>query len=252
MTERGTVSDKGMVMEAVNGIIGKLVSLQAVLKEMYDIEQVNKRLPLTVAEMRKQIEPWEIEIESCRREIVEGKANIRAIEAEIQVQEDRLTQIIKRAQLVNKTKELEAVELEQQTATSQIQNLKQQGRDLKTRIEANEKRLAELEPEYQAHEEKIGVEETRINGEIEVNAGRIAVLRGQREEMIVGIDLPTLARFERILNSKNGIGIVPIVSNSCDGCHMRVPPQMVGEIKRGGKLVTCLNCSRILYVTPQG
>ena len=88
------LSDKGMVMEAVNGVIGKLVSLQAVLKEIYDFEQINKRLPLTVVEMRKRIEPWKMELESCRREIVEGKANIRNVEAEIQAQEDKLTVII--------------------------------------------------------------------------------------------------------------------------------------------------------------
>jgi len=234
-------------MESMSDTIAKLVALQSILKESYDIEQVNKNLPLSVREMRKRIEPMGREIEGAAKEAEGLRSRGSAIEAELQAQEDRLQEVNRRMNEVSKTRELEAVEAEQSASHARIEALRDEQMGIRARLEALKKKLAELEPEYASHEERILAEEARVQEETDTNKARIQGLRETREKMAVGIDLPTLNKFERILNSKNGIGIVPIVHESCDGCHMKIPPQMIGKVRRGQEIVTCLNCSRILY-----
>jgi hypothetical protein len=235
-------------MAAKKEVVAKLVKLQSVLKEAFDLDQTNKLLPLSVAEMRKRIEPMRSEIEGSKKEQQDLQARSGEIETEMGIQEDRLQEINRRMNAVSKTRELEAVEAEQSSTQARIESLRDEQGGIRSRLEALKKKLVEMEPEYAVHEERISAEEARVQEEMDKNKGRIQVLNETRETMVVGIDFPTLNKFERILKSKNGIGIVPVIQGSCDGCHMKVPPQMVAKVRSGQEIITCLICSRMLYI----
>jgi predicted nucleic acid-binding Zn-ribbon protein len=49
------------------------------------------------------------------------------------------------------------------------------------------------------------------------------------------------------LQSKGGLAIASVKNNSCGGCNMFVPPQVINLIKMYDSIVTCEMCNRILY-----
>ena len=57
----------------------------------------------------------------------------------------------------------------------------------------------------------------------------------------------TLEVYERVLDIREGLALVPVLNDSCGGCHRRLPPQVINEVYLKAKLVTCENCNRILY-----
>jgi len=57
-----------------------------------------------------------------------------------------------------------------------------------------------------------------------------------------------LLEYERILNSRDGLAIVTVKGNSCGGCNMLVPPQVINLIKMYEHIITCEMCNRILYI----
>jgi uncharacterized protein len=57
-----------------------------------------------------------------------------------------------------------------------------------------------------------------------------------------------LKEYERILLSREGLAIVTVKDNSCGGCHMLVPPQVINLIKMYEHIITCEVCNRILYI----
>ncbi len=61
------------------------------------------------------------------------------------------------------------------------------------------------------------------------------------------IDPNGLSRYEKILNNKNGIAVVPVIDTACSGCQMKLNPQMINLVKMQDRLVECDMCSRILY-----
>mgnify|MGYP001217061023 CR=1 FL=1 len=235
-------------MDTLHDVIAKLVNLQAVLKEIYDIEQCNKRLPEHIQRMRSGIEPEKNEIDACTSELNENETRRGQLALELKELQDRIQDISRRMNSVSKSRELEAVEHEFSAANDKINDCKRQDSELRSRNEFLVRHLDGLKPDYEQQLGKIEAEEARIRAEIAENQLRIEALRKERENMVVGIDIPTLTRFEKIVNSKNGIGIVQVINDSCDGCHMRIPPQMIGRVKRSQELVTCLHCSRILYL----
>ena len=38
-----------------------------------------------------------------------------------------------------------------------------------------------------------------------------------------------------------------VENNTCQVCHMRLPPQTVIDVKKGRKVIVCNSCQRILH-----
>jgi predicted nucleic acid-binding Zn-ribbon protein len=77
----------------------------------------------------------------------------------------------------------------------------------------------------------------------------LADLQAKRPEYITGIDESALARYERLFKNKGGRALVGVVHHACGGCHMQLPVQVIRACQGHQEIVTCTNCSRILYHT---
>lgn len=54
--------------------------------------------------------------------------------------------------------------------------------------------------------------------------------------------------YDRLRQNKRMNAVVPIRNEQCAGCHMKVSPNLVNELRRGQKLMTCESCSRIVFL----
>lgn len=92
----------------------------------------------------------------------------------------------------------------------------------------------------------------KIKAEVELDIKqlneKLAALNTSRKRAVeADIDPQVLELYERILENKGELAIVPVDGEICSGCFRSVRPQVVNEL-RLGKLKTCENCARILYV----
>ena len=121
-------------------------------------------------------------------------------------------------------------------------------------MQKEEKNLAELNESLDNDRKNIdsSVEEYNdglavLDSEIEGHKGRLAELESEEKQYEEGIDPDIIFKFERIIKSKQGKGIVAVKGNVCDGCHMILPAQFANEVHDGEKIVFCPYCSRILF-----
>ena len=73
-------------------------------------------------------------------------------------------------------------------------------------------------------------------------------MKAQRGGLAAKIDKIALAKYDRIIKSKDGLAVVPVLGESCQGCFRIMPPQVIHEIRMKKDLVTCENCARIIYL----
>jgi len=71
----------------------------------------------------------------------------------------------------------------------------------------------------------------------------------ERDRLADGLDAATLARYERLLESRGDNIVVGVGGTICGGCHMKLPQQVFLMAKAQQEPVTCPMCSRILYYT---
>lgn len=116
----------------------------------------------------------------------------------------------------------------------QVDKIKQEMDQEKVSLQKEEKACAE--------------QKKRIEDDVKQIDGRLAQLETQRKQILPAIAPKILAQYTRILNNRDGMAIVSVKNNSCLGCNMSVPPQVINLIKMYDRLITCEVCNRILYV----
>ncbi|MBI1821105.1 MAG: hypothetical protein HYR79_05280 [Nitrospirae bacterium] len=111
-----------------------------------------------------------------------------------------------------------------------------------------------LKNEAALHEAEFKEQETKFLEtvkEIEKEISRLLEEKSQFEEERKKVsgqaNKKILAQYEHLLASKKGTAILALNGTTCPGCHMNLPPQLIAEVKRNDKMLTCSHCYRILY-----
>jgi len=82
---------------------------------------------------------------------------------------------------------------------------------------------------------------TRLSDQIERD-------RATRTELVQTVDGDLRRKYEMIFSRRGGLAVVEIRSGTCQGCRMRVPPQLFNEIQRNHEqVILCPSCQRMLY-----
>jgi len=68
-----------------------------------------------------------------------------------------------------------------------------------------------------------------------------------RHELVAKIQPQIHSQYQKLLGTKAGVAMAEARGESCSGCYMSIPPQVFVNVKKNESIITCPNCSRILY-----
>ncbi len=228
--------------------IYNLAGLQKIDSEIYALNE------------EKSLKPEEIKaLESAYEE---KKAHLGEIEkVSLDIQKKRKEEELTLAANEENRKKLQTqlyslkTNKEYQTMLQQINDSKTDALVIEDRIlrlfEENDKLKSEVDKEKTvlAQEEKVSNEiKESIQSRVKEIDERLAQLDAQRRQILPNIGAKVLAQYERILANRDGLAIVGVGEETCLGCNMQVPPQVINLIKMYERLITCEVCNRILYV----
>ncbi|OGS19342.1 MAG: hypothetical protein A2219_06825 [Elusimicrobia bacterium RIFOXYA2_FULL_50_26] len=210
---------------------------------------------------RKQMEtlPRQVEeknnlLAGCRAELDEGKKS--ATQFQLLRKEKEIELATKENDIRKHSMELNSVKSNDayRALMSEIEKAKQDKSKLEEEIlllmdniDQESAGVKVKDTELKNNEIKIKVEITALENEYKKMQETLAQLDAARNEYAGKITLELLQRYEFIRSAREGVAIVPINDSSCGGCHITLRPQIINEVYKGLDLVTCDNCSRILY-----
>ena len=237
-----------MTMEEV---LKKLRSLQEILAQKFEIEREMEEIPKILAtrtellnRMKKSYLEKTQEYETKIRYIEELRN--KAIEAE-RVREGFEQQM----DMIQTQREYEALDKEikdsgekEQDLRRDLQREEQLSSEMKVNLEKDESMISKQEEEVQK-------EKSRIKEAVQEKSKGLKSLEKKEKTISPGLDEEILFKFERIIKSKAGLGIVSIEHGVCSGCHMILPVQFVNDVHRGEGIMFCPYCSRILFYKPE-
>jgi len=76
--------------------------------------------------------------------------------------------------------------------------------------------------------------------------GQIEALRAERNVVAKDVRPDVLKRYSNI-RMRRGLAVVSVVSGTCQGCNMNIPPQLYNILQRGTSIETCPSCHRLIY-----
>lgn len=224
-----------------------LLTLQDHDARMLACEKELERIPVE----RKNLEEQQIRLEQILETAVARSKEIEVekneLELQIKAKEEQIAKYKTQQMQTRKNEEYAALSNEIEAARKVIEGL--EDRELELLEEADRmvpvKKTAE--EEFQAGKAKLelrvkGMEEKAENLRKEADSQREA-----RKAVAATADPDQFAIYERLFRSKGASAIVPLDADVCGGCHMKVPSQIVVDVKAGKELVHCPLCGRILY-----
>lgn len=101
--------------------------------------------------------------------------------------------------------------------------------------------LEQLEQQIQAAAQK----RDEVSGEVSKD---LDAQRDARGRWAPKLPEELLEFYESLRSAKSGVGAAALHGSTCMGCHMKLPAQEVGRIRKASGLVRCDECGRILVV----
>jgi predicted nucleic acid-binding Zn-ribbon protein len=69
----------------------------------------------------------------------------------------------------------------------------------------------------------------------------------RREALSKQIESKLIKLYNTLKEKRQGVGVVSVKHETCQGCFVNVPPQMFIEVQKTNTIVRCPNCNRILF-----
>ena len=237
-----------MIVESIKNQIKKLVELQKIDVDIFSLKRELTEKPAVVEELKKEFELKKIHLKELEDKLKILQVDQKGKELELKSKEDSISKADGSLLLLKSNKEYQAklMEIESLKADKSIIEEKillsyDEIEDARKKIDQEKIVVAQEEKKYL--DQKKQVEEF-----IALTEDKIKKMDILRREIIPGVNPEFLSRYERILNNRDGIAMVPVRNHSCGGCFMNVPAQVVNDIKTHERLILCEMCARILYL----
>lgn len=228
--------------------LGNLIKLQAIDSEVYLLNLEKSRKPEEIKALEGQFEAKKAHLAELEKAFLDLQKEKKDKELELGAKESATVKLQGQLYSLKTNKEY-------QTMLGQIQDSKadasliedkileflEKADSVKTEVDQEKLKIKEEEKLFLAEKSKIDLKVKEIDD-------RLSQLESLRKQAIPDINPKILVQYDRILSSRDGLAIVTVKGNSCGGCNMFVPPQVINLIKMYERIVTCEICNRMLYI----
>jgi len=178
-----------------------------------------------------------------RQRDLEGR--LTAAEAKMKDRRMRITRIRNDKELGLAKREVDLLKEETGTLETELMTVMEQAETATAKLQGLESELARLSAARDREASELRETLARLSAEIERE-------RGTRAELVQTIDGDLRRKYEMIFSRRGGLAVVEVRSGICQGCRIRVPPQLFNQIQRNEQVILCPSCQRMLFWRAEG
>lgn len=226
---------------------------------LFALQQVDDRLralALGEQQLPQRLQAYEAACAAARQQLVQQQATIeqserqqRVFERELANHQEAIRKTQSKAHEVKTNKEYSAILAEIDAGKQRLEMLEDQMLAL---MEAtDQQRQAYRLHEQQEHVAQQALVEQRhqIQQEHETLRRTIVAEQERRQQTVAGLEAKLYEQYQKVAAQHSGRGVAQLQEGVCSGCHLKVPPQMVSEIRLQVQLFTCPHC-RLMLLWP--
>lgn len=216
----------------------RIYLIQADLKEIPLLKQKIKSelqdQQATLQGLEQSVKDLQLKQKSKEGELAQKEAEIKKLDAQLsQVKTNKEYGVIKQ--------EIASLQADNSLIEEEIIKLMDAVEAATREVKSEKMRLDQISKEFQKKEQDVVARESSLSGEADN-------LKKEREALVSTLPEPIALRYGQIAARKQGIVLSPIQGNYCGACKTTLRAQTINEVQLGQTVVTCDNCSRILYI----
>jgi len=238
-TERG---------DGVTGEIKRLLELQdkdqecaALAAQIKHLNEQRSRLKQKREEEIARVEEMRRALEELERESRQRNLEVDDLDMQIHAYQKQLDEGI------ISFKEMEALREKIASQKKRMSEMEDEALMLMDRIVEEKENLIRAEKDLEVRLSELDDEEEKLAAHISDVKTALSATETARKEIAGQLSPSLLARYENLRRNFPD-PVVPIKNGICTGCNLRVSGHTVERARNTAEIVTCENCSRILYI----
>ena len=231
------MADQLELLKQLQAIDGDLFRLRRQQQDKpNELEEVNARLATQDAKLKAAEE----RLKTLQMSQKEKEGELQTREAQIKKLQGQLFQLKTNKEYTVMQHEIDSIKADNSLLEEAIIKILEAIDQAAQDRQREQRQLADEQQRGQAQRARIEQEMAELDTQI-------ARLERDRQAITPDVLPADLTVYERVLEIRDGLALVPLMNESCGGCHRRLPPQVISQVHLKAKLVTCESCNRILY-----
>ena len=190
------------------------------------------------------------DLDAAKLKVKQLEAGRKELELEVEEKKELIVRYSNQQFQTRKNEEYRALAHEIDMCKDAIFKIEDREIELMEQGEAAQKEVARATAAANETRKLMEEQIAQLNAREENLKQELAELQANREALAGAVEESARGRYERLMRSKGEHVVVGIQHGVCGGCHMRVPPQLLVMCQAEKEMVSCSNCGRILYYTP--
>lgn len=234
----------------MKGDLERLISLQEIDFRLEEIAERKRRLPEIIEAAKQPLQSAQIRLSTLQKEFDLAGKQRKDREQDLADHEQAIRKLEERAVKgeIKTNKEYQAHLFEIELAKKKRGEIEEQLLILMDQVDTMKKELSLAEKAAKDAEQRFLAEKTTLEGSVGALEGELAVLSQKRKDVAAAVESSLLRTYEKLRATRKGQALAGVSKEgSCMACRLHIEPQMVSDVKRATKILTCSYCQRILY-----
>lgn len=220
--------------------------MQNIDSQLDELESMKGDLPKIVAQLEENFQNIKDKHSNLRSDVTKMKIDRDKADVDAITHSEKIDKLKDQQYKVRSNKEYDALTKEIAHAEASIEKFEKQMQELEGHIKVSHEDIETFDQQISEIEQVLKEKRLELKEVSEMNEDEELKLQHERDKIIVRIERADLAMYDRIRKAKAGLAVVSVRKNSCGGCHNRVPPQRLLELRQHKNIYKCENCGRIL------
>jgi uncharacterized protein len=223
-----------------------LEELQRYDARLQEFDATLKALPEKLKSLKNDLAKVEALLDREKAGLAETEKFKRDLEGQLKTDEQGIAKSKSKLSQVRTGKDYMAAQREVESTRKMAGEREEELLKLMTAIESSKKSIETHQKDVDELRAHVAREEAVTNAKIDEINSKTSGERDARAEIAKKVRPEVLKKYSQI-RMRRGLAVVPVVAGICQGCHMKVPPQLYNMLQRGTSLEACPTCWRIIY-----
>ena len=235
-------------MENLEEQLKLLVELQGLDTQILKIRRDLESIPQELKKMDYAFEDKKSDLKKLEEALIALQMKRKEKEMDLESKEGSIKKFQSQLNQIKTNKEYAALNGEIGRTRADNSLIEEDILKIFDQMDVENRKIAKEKEFLKTEEVKLSEQKKKFDEEVSRIKAAAEGLCAQRADLVVKIDKAALAKYDRIVKSKDGLAVVPVAGDSCQGCFRILPSQMIHEIRTKKELVCCGSCARILYL----
>ena len=224
-----------------------LVQLQQFDLKIHQLDVQRQQIPARINDSRLPLDQANTRLEEIKVAIEKATVVRRSGEQDLNEHESHVQKLRARLMELKTNKEYQAHLFEIDQANKKKESIEERVLLAMDDMEGKQKELEEAQKLVEEVTQLFMEEKTQLESKTLELDDELTKLTLRKEEVLSRLEKPVRAQYTKLKSTLKVMVVAKVTDETCGGCQLQVPPQLVADVKRADQLFTCPYCSRILY-----